>query len=89
MTAHEEAMRELDEIEWVAGLRPMPDHLVELGTRTYTYIRRVVLDEPVVVGPISEDARMPTRVIAHHLEPLPRPIRETYVWGVLVERREL
>lgn len=82
---HALAQQELDVIDWSCGLIPMPAHLVELGTVRLRYTHRVVLDGPLEVAKtLTEGSVMPTSVIPHRIEPLRRPVVETWVWGELV-----
>lgn len=81
------ALQELDEIEWVAGIAPMPDHLVELGTERRTFRRGVKLTKELKARFMleSDPPDMPTFEEYN----LPEPFYEVRVWGELVERGEL
>ena len=89
MDAYEEAMRELQVIEWAAGIAPMPQHLIEEGTVRREYRRGVRLIEEPSVGYISEGAQVPTRMSPYEEFDLEHPYYEVHVWGVLVERGSL
>ena len=80
---HQEAIHELEEIEWVEGLRPMPQHLIDLGTRTYTYTQEIKILQVPEAKFMSENSP-PTLMVEdvdYEVVSLPQPITETYVWG--------
>lgn len=84
------ADEELAEIEWAAGLIPMPPHLIAAGTRVCRYTSKIIRNPnapPIEARWISEAASLSALNLNHYIEvPLPRPIVETYVWGELVSR---
>lgn len=77
---------ELAEIEWVAGLIPMPPHLVRQGTKICRYTRQIRLLKLPQAGVIDPDAPpyLIQEGVDYIIEPI-EPFTETYVWGVKVE----
>jgi hypothetical protein len=87
--AIDEAMRELELIEWANGGGPMPAHLVEAGTVRREFRRGVRLLNPHVGWCLSEASTAPVGISQFEEFELERPYYEVYVWGVLVERGPL
>lgn len=78
------ALQELDEIEWVAGIAPMPDHLVKLGTERRTFRRGIKPTGELKARFMSESD--PPDMSSFEEYELPEPFYEIRVWGELVER---
>jgi hypothetical protein len=74
----------LAEIEWAAGLIPMPDHLVKAGTKVTNVRQMIVINSMPVAGVDPEIVMLDCRIIPH-----PRPYKETRGWGELISREAL
>lgn len=69
----------LDEIDWVSGLIPMPDHLVRAGTKVIKVREMIVIDSLPIASYDPKTVMLDYRIIPH-----PHPYSETRVWGELV-----
>lgn len=77
------AQQEVEEIEWVHGLAPMPEHLVELGTevRRYTQELRLLTLPTAQVWHEDDPPAIPVDGVDYEVRRLDPPRTEVYVWG--------
>ena len=83
MNPKKEAWEEIAVIEWVNGIGPMPQHLIDQGTVRVEYRRGLRLTSPIVCGVIDESK---IQILESEEYQLPEPFYEVRVWGVLTER---